>query len=78
MIEFIELIIGKSGKAIADIFYDSISPDFKKEIEIIKGDMIKIITEERIGLKYIEKLFIICGDNAPINDIFIDHLLNLF
>jgi hypothetical protein len=51
VIEFTELITGKSGKAMADILYNSISPDFKKEIEIIEGDTIKTVTKERIGLK---------------------------
>jgi hypothetical protein len=77
VIEFAELIAGKSGKAMADILYDSIGPDFKKETEIIEGDMIKTITEERIGLKCAEKLFAVCGDNTPANDTFADHLLNL-
>jgi hypothetical protein len=77
VIEFIELITGKSGKAIVDILYDSISPDFKKKTEIIKGDIIKTITKERIGLKYTQKLFIIYRDNAPTNNTFCDHLYNL-
>ena len=77
MIEFAELIAGKSGKAIADILYDSIGPDFKKETEIIEGDTIKTVTEERIGLKCAQKLFTVYGDNAPVNDTFCDHLYNL-
>lgn len=77
MIEFAELIIRKSGKAMADILYDSIGPDFKKETEIIEGDTIKTVTEERIGLKCAQKLFTVCGDNAPVNDTFCDHLYNL-
>jgi hypothetical protein len=77
VIEFAELIIRKSGKAMADILYDSISPDFKKETEIIEGDTIKTVTKERIGLKYAQKLFIVYGDNAPVNDTFCDHLYNL-
>ena len=51
MIEFTKLIIGKLGKAIADILYNFISLNFKKEIEIIKGNIIKTITKERISLK---------------------------
>jgi hypothetical protein len=35
VIEFAELTTGKSGKAMADIFFDSIGPDFKREIEIV-------------------------------------------
>jgi len=77
VIEFIELITKKSGKAITDILYDSISPDFKKETEIIEGDTIKTVTEERIGLKCAQKLFIVYGDNTLINDTFCDHFYNL-
>ena len=71
VIEFAELIAGKSGKAMADILYDSIGPDFKKETEIIEGDTIKTVTEERISLKCAQKLFTVYGDNTLINNIII-------
>jgi hypothetical protein len=77
VIEFTELIVGKSRKAIADIFFNSIGPDFKRETETIINNIITTITEERIGLNCREKLFIVCGDNASNNDIFCDHLYNL-
>jgi hypothetical protein len=77
MIEFTELITEKSGKAIADILYDSISPDFKKETEIIEGDTIKTVTEERISLKCAQKLFTVYGDKTLINNTFCDHFYNL-
>ena len=74
VIEFAELTAGKSGCAIADIFFNTIGPDFKKETEIIENDTIKSVIEERIGLKCAEKLFAVCGDNALNNDTFCDHL----
>jgi hypothetical protein len=77
VIEFTELIAGKSGKAMANIFFDSISPDFKRETEIIINNIITTITEERIGLNYREKLFIVYGDNILNNDTFCDYLYNL-
>jgi hypothetical protein len=77
VIEFAELIAGKLRKAIADIFFDSISPNFKREIETIINNIITTIMEERIGLNCREKLFAICGDNASNNNIFYDHLYNL-
>jgi hypothetical protein len=35
VIEFTELIAGKSGRAMANIFFDSIGPDFKRKTETI-------------------------------------------
>jgi hypothetical protein len=77
VIEFIELIAGKLGKAIANIFFNSISPDFKRETETIINNIITTIIEERIGLNYREKLFIVYGDNVLNNDTFCDYLYNL-
>jgi hypothetical protein len=77
VIKFIELIVGKLGKAIANIFFNSISPNFKREIETIINNIITTIIEERIGLNCYKKLFIICGDNILNNDIFCDYLYNL-
>jgi hypothetical protein len=77
VIEFTELIAGKLGKAMANIFFDSIGPDFKREIETIINNIITTITEERIGLNCRKKLFIVYGDNVLNNDIFCDHLYNL-
>jgi hypothetical protein len=77
VIEFAELIAGKSGKAIANIFFDSIGPDLKRETETIINNIITTIIEERIGLNCREKLFIIYRDNTLNNDIFYDHLYNL-
>jgi hypothetical protein len=77
VIEFVELIAGKSGKAMADIFFDSISPNFKRETETIINNIITTITKERIGLDCHEKLFIVYGDNALNNDIFYNYLYNL-
>jgi hypothetical protein len=61
----------------ANILYNSISLNFKKETEIIKGNIIKTITKERIGLKCAQKLFIVYRDNAPTNNIFCNYLYNL-
>jgi hypothetical protein len=77
VIEFTELIAGKLGKAMANIFFNSISPNFKRETETIINNIITTITEERIGLNYREKLFIVYGDNILNNDIFCDYLYNL-
>ena len=77
VIKFVELIAGKLGKAIANIFFDSISSDFKREIETIINNIIITIIEERIGLDYREKLFIIYRDNTSNNNIFCDYLYNL-
>jgi hypothetical protein len=77
VIEFIELIAGKLRKAMANIFFDSISPNFKREIKTIINNIITTIIEERIGLNYRKKLFIVCGNNASNNNIFCDHLYNL-
>jgi hypothetical protein len=77
VIEFAELIAGKSGKAMADIFFDSIGPDFKREIETIINNIITTIMEERIGLDCREKLFVVCEDNVSNNDTFCDYLYNL-
>jgi hypothetical protein len=77
VIEFIELIIEKLRKAMADIFFDSIGPDFKRETETIINNIITTVTEERIGLDYREKLFIVYGDNTLKNDTFCDHFYNL-
>jgi hypothetical protein len=77
VIEFTELIVGTLGKAMANIFFDSISPNFKRETETIINNIITTIIEERIGLNYREKLFIIYRDNALNNNTFCDHLYNL-
>ena len=77
VIKFAELIAGKLRQAMADIFFDFISPNFKKETEIIKDNIIKIVTKERIGLNYTKKLFIIYGDNILNNNIFYNYLLTL-
>ena len=77
MIEFIELIAGKSRKAIANIFFNSISPNFKRETETIINNIITTIIEERISLNYHKKLFIVYGDNASNNNTFCNHLYNL-
>jgi hypothetical protein len=77
VIEFTELIAEKLRKAMANIFFNSISPDFKRETETIINNIITTITEERIGLNYRKKLFTVYGDNASNNDIFYDHLYNL-
>jgi hypothetical protein len=77
VIEFAELIAEKSGKAMANIFFDSIGPNFKRETETIINNTITTIIEERIGLNYREKLFAVYRDNALNNDIFYDYLYNL-
>jgi hypothetical protein len=77
VIKFIELIVGKSEKAIANIFFNSIGPDFKRETETIINNIITTITEERIGLDYYKKLFTVYRDNTSNNDTFCDHLHNL-
>jgi hypothetical protein len=77
VIEFTELIVEKSGKAIANIFFDFIGPDFKRETETIINNIITTIIEERIGLNYREKLFTVYRDNTSNNNIFCDYLYNL-
>ena len=77
MIEFTELIAEKSRKAITDIFFNSIGIDFKREIETIINNIITTIIDERIGLDYYEKLFIVYRDNTSNNDIFYNHFYNL-
>jgi hypothetical protein len=77
VIKFIELIAGKSRKAMANIFFDSISPNFKRETETIINNIITTITEERIGLNCRKKLFTVYEDNILNNDTFCDHLYNL-
>ena len=77
VIEFTELIAEKLGKAIANIFFDSISPDFKRETETIINNIITTIIKERIGLNYRKKLFTVYEDNILNNDTFCDHLHNL-
>jgi hypothetical protein len=77
VIEFIELIIKKSGKAITNIFFDSTGLDPKRETETIINNIITTVIEERIGRNYREKLFIIYRDNTSNNDTFYDHFYNL-
>lgn len=75
VIEFAEMLGGKSGKAMADLIWETIGPDYKKVVETIKDDVITTTTQERVGLNCAEKLFAVCGDNASPNDTFCDHLL---
>ena len=77
VIEFIKLIAGKLRKAIINIFFNSISLDFKREIETIINNIITTIIKERIGLNCREKLFIVYRDNILNNNIFYNHLYNL-
>ena len=77
VIEFIELIIGKLEKAIVNIFFNSISLNFKREIKTIINNIITIIIKERISLNYYKKLFIIYKDNISNNNIFYNHFYNL-
>jgi len=77
VIEFTELIAGKLGKAMTNIFFNSISPNFKREIETIINNIITTIIKERISLNCHKKLFIVYKDNALNNNIFYNHLYNL-
>jgi hypothetical protein len=77
VIEFAELIAEKSRKAMANIFFDSIGPNFKREIEMIINNIIITITKERIGLNCREKLFTVYRDNTSNNNTFCNHLYNL-
>jgi hypothetical protein len=74
VIEFAEMTGGKSGKAMADLTWETIGPDYKKVTESIENGYIKTVTEERVGLNCAHKLFAVCGDNASPNDTFCDHL----
>ena len=75
VVEFAEMLRGKSGKAMADIFQETIGPNFKRETKTVQDDIIKTITKERVSLKCAEKLFAVYGDNALNNNTFCDHLL---
>jgi ribonucleotide reductase beta subunit family protein with ferritin-like domain len=77
VIKFAKLIVGKLRKAIANIFFNSISPNFKREIETIINNIIMTIIKEKIGLNYYKKLFAICGDNVLNNNTFCNYLYNL-
>jgi hypothetical protein len=68
------MVGGKLGQAIAELFWETISPDFKKEIEQVKDDVITVTIEEYIGLDIAPKLFVVCGDNALNNNTFCDYL----
>jgi hypothetical protein len=74
VIEFAEMVGGRSGEAMAELFMESIGPDHEKEIEEVQGDKITITTEKRVGLNCAQKLFAVCGDNASPNDTFCDHV----
>jgi hypothetical protein len=65
---------GKLGEAMAELIWETIGPNYKKVTKKIEGNIVTIITEERIGLNCTEKLFAVCGDNASPNDTFCDHL----
>ena len=43
-------------------------------IELVKDNVITIIIEERIGLNYTQKLYVVYRDNASNNDTFYDYL----
>jgi hypothetical protein len=73
VIEFAEMKGGKLGEAMADILWETLGPDFKKETEVVKDDIITTIVEEQVGLDIAQKLFAVCGDNATNNDTFCDH-----
>jgi len=77
IIEFIKLIIKNLRKAIINIFFNSTSLNFKREIKIIINNIIITIIKERIGLNYYKKLFIIYRDNILNNNIFYNHFYNL-
>jgi len=77
VIELIKLIIEKSRKAITDIFFDSISLNFKREIKTIINNIITTVIKERISFDYYKKLFIIYRNNILNNDIFYNHFYNL-
>ena len=77
VIKFIKLIVEKLRKAIANIFFNSISPNFKREIKTIINNIIIIIIEERISLNYYKKLFVVYEDNILNNNTFCDYLYNL-
>jgi hypothetical protein len=74
IVEFAELPVGKSGKAMADIIWESFGSDYKKVTESVKDDIITVTEEEGLGLNCAHKLFAVCGDNATNNDTFCDHL----
>jgi hypothetical protein len=61
----------------ANIFFNSISPNFKREIEMIINNIITTIIKERIGLNCRKKLFVVYRDNVLNNNIFCDYLYNL-
>ena len=61
----------------ANIFFDSIGPDFKRKTETIQDNIITIIIKERIGLNYAKKLFTVYRDNIGNNNIFCDYLYTL-
>jgi hypothetical protein len=66
--------VGSQDRQWQNFYGRLIGPDYKKVTEEIKGDVITITTEERIGLDCAHKLFAVCGDNASNNDTFCDHL----
>jgi hypothetical protein len=74
VIEFAEMVGGKSGEAMAEIIWETLRPDHKKVTEEIKDNVVTTKTEERVGLNCAHKLFAVCGDNASPNDTFCDHL----
>jgi len=74
VIEFAEMVGGKSGEAMAVLLMETIGPDHEKVIEEVQGNKITITTEKRIGLDCAEKLFAVCEDNVSPNDTFYDHL----
>jgi hypothetical protein len=73
VIEFAEMKGPKSGETMADILWNTLGPDYKKETEVIIDSTITTTTEERVGLDIAHKLFAVCGDNAGNNNTFCDH-----
>ena len=74
IIEFIEIVGGKSGEAIVVLLMETIESDHEKVIEEVQGNKITITTEKHIGLDCAEKLFAVCGDNASSNNTFCNYL----
>jgi hypothetical protein len=74
VIEFAELPFGKPGKAMADVMWETIGPDYEKVTETVEDNIITTTTEQRVGLNRAQKLFAVCGDNATNNNTFCDHL----